>query len=504
MVSCPLSPSAGGTVARGTRAAGPSGVFWVSKRVQHVGLVILVQAGCLAVGLWVQYRYSLSSAESAAVVEAQSDMDAFAVRLATELSDVDLRSAVPGTSEYERVAQWLNGPASAERNAFLVDPDWRVVATGSPTLKTDPARSPTIGAPLSWTPSSDSPRNSTQPMHGTLELPDGVHVAVAHALQKRNGYVVVHEPRAASDAHVAAILESLPAISGLTLLWTCALLSLATYMIVARFHDDAERERGRSLAEALLQKQNLIRTRDAVIFGLAKLADSRDSETGDHLERISVYSTTLASLLRQHPRYADTVTPGFVRLIGISSALHDIGKVGIEDSILLKPAKLTPAERVRIQEHAAIGGECLREIEQRLGSSNFLQMAREIAFAHHERWDGTGYPHGLKAEEIPLAARIVAIVDVYDALSSRRVYKGPHSHEECVAIIRNAAGKQFDPELVKVWLTIEGKFAEIARRYGNDTAERLRTDSKPPTVAGETEYGLEKECLVSSAAGVDE
>ena len=145
-----------------------------------------------------------------------------------------------------------------------------------------------------------------------------------------------------------------------------------------------------------------------------------------------------------------------------------------------------------------MGGECLREIEQRLGSSNFLQMAREIAFAHHERWDGGGYPRGLKGEEIPLAARIVAIVDVYDALSSRRVYKGPRKHEECVAIIRKAAGTQFDPDLVAVWLGLEGKFRDIARRYANVAPPRPQTEPTHMEAAQEAEYGAEKECLVAS------
>jgi response regulator RpfG family c-di-GMP phosphodiesterase len=255
-------------------------------------------------------------------------------------------------------------------------------------------------------------------------------------------------------------------------------------MLLARFHDQAEKERARSLAEGMRQRQDLIRTRDAVVFGLAKLADSRDPETGDHLERISVYSTMLATVLRQHPRYNKQVTPAFVRLIGISSALHDIGKVGVEDEILRKPGALTSGERVRMQAHPLIGGDCLREIEQRLGSSNFLQMAREIALAHHERWDGSGYPHGLRGEEIPLAARIVAIADVYDALSSRRVYKDPRAHDECVEIIRNAAGTQFDPDLVDAWLTIAPKFAEVSQRYCAFEAARSGHTAEEGIVSG--------------------
>ncbi|MCH7812442.1 MAG: HD domain-containing protein, partial [Planctomycetes bacterium] len=159
------------------------------------------------------------------------------------------------------------------------------------------------------------------------------------------------------------------------------------------------------------------------------------------------------------------VTAEFVRLIGISSALHDIGKVGIEDSILRKPGPLTPAQRKRMETHAMIGAECLRGIERRLGGSNFLQMAREITLAHHERWDGTGYPDRLAGEAIPLAARIVAVADVYDALSSVRVYKERHDHQQCLAYITGQAGKQFDPQIVEVWQGIESRFRAIAKRW---------------------------------------
>ena len=159
-------------------------------------------------------------------------------------------------------------------------------------------------------------------------------------------------------------------------------------------------------------------------------------------------------------------------MLGISSVLHDIGKVGLEDTVLLKPGRLTDAERKQMQQHTLVAGDCLKEIELRLGASNFLQTAREIALHHHERWDGTGYPTGLAGEAIPLAARIVSIADVYDALRSKRVYKHSFPHEECVQAIRDGAGTQFDPELVEVFLEIETEFAAIARRFANEVAAK--------------------------------
>lgn len=270
----------------------------------------------------------------------------------------------------------------------------------------------------------------------------------------------------------AALSRLLLAAGGITLFWISALLAPIVYMLLSRFHNMFSREYKRSQDEGIKRAQALVRTRDAVIFGLAKLADSRDPETGAHLERITCYSSLLAAALRRYPKYRDMITPSFARLIEVSTALHDIGKVGIEDAILLKRGPLTDAERAKMQSHSTIGGQCLKKIEQCLGSSNFLHMAREIAFCHHERWDGAGYPAGLSAEEIPLSARIVAVADVYDALSSRRVYKPPLPHEKCVEIIRNEAGKQFDPGLVDAFLKVQSRFRDIARQYSADTFQR--------------------------------
>ena len=194
--------------------------------------------------------------------------------------------------------------------------------------------------------------------------------------------------------------------------------------------------------------------------------------------------------MRQDPRYRGQVTSAFIKLIGISSALHDIGKVGVSDSILLKPGKLGRQEWPKMQLHAAIGGRCIREIESRLGRSNFLQMAREIAFGHHEHWDGTGYPKGLAGEEIPLAARIVAIVDVYDALSTKRIYKEAIPHEKCVDMIREGAGLHFDPYLVQIFLKLEPEFRQIARNFKDireaQSAEAAAAEEAPaiPAAAG--------------------
>jgi len=266
----------------------------------------------------------------------------------------------------------------------------------------------------------------------------------------------------------ARLFAAMPAASALAFVWTIGLQSAIAYFLLARLQGEHLRRQSKSDEQSLHHTRDLLRTRDAVIFGLAKLAESRDPETGHHLERISLYSTRLAAAISRDPKYSRVITPSFVRLIGISSALHDIGKVALEDSVLLKPGELTSSERFKMQLHVEVGAESIREIERRLGTSNFLEMAREIANSHHERWDGAGYPAGLAGEDIPLAARIVAIADVYDALSARRVYKEPFPHSECVEIIRRESGRQFDPELVRIFLDVAPQFEEIARRFEDE------------------------------------
>jgi HD-GYP domain-containing protein (c-di-GMP phosphodiesterase class II) len=260
-------------------------------------------------------------------------------------------------------------------------------------------------------------------------------------------------------------VETAGTIRLLTVIWTSLLLGGSAVLVLAPAGPQRGQEAPLASLDGLRQAHSLIRTRDAVIFGLAKLTESRDTDTGNHLERISLYCRTLAQAMSRDPRFIHRLEPSFVRLIGISSALHDIGKVAIEDAILRKPEPLTEQERKRMQLHTTAGEQCIREIELRLGHSNFLQMAREIAAGHHEHWDSTGYPRGLRGDEIPVAARVVAIADVYDALMSRRAYKEAYEPDQCERIILAEAGKQFDPDIVDVWLSVREKFRDIAQRF---------------------------------------
>ena len=211
------------------------------------------------------------------------------------------------------------------------------------------------------------------------------------------------------------------------------------------------------------------------IHALARLAETRDPETGNHLRRTQEYVRTLAQGLRHHPRFAAALDERTIDTLARSAPLHDIGKVGIPDDILLKPGKLTPEEWVVMKTHAAIGAEAIAQAERDAARPvAFLALAKEIARHHHEKWDGSGYPDGLAGDTIPISARLMALADVYDALISRRVYKDGMSHEAAAEIILAGAGQHFDPDVVAAFTAIQDQFQAIAQRYADADADLAR------------------------------
>jgi len=225
--------------------------------------------------------------------------------------------------------------------------------------------------------------------------------------------------------------------------------------------------------------------KDVTINALALLAEARDLETGYHLQRTQTYLILLMKHLQNHPRFRDGLSQEQQTLIAKAATLHDIGKVGIPDSILLKPARLTPEEYEVMKTHSTIGGNALAHAikkvldahpdEQQLAlnrsSLNFLETARQIALYHHEHWSGGGYPEGLAGEAIPMSARLMALVDVFDALSCKRPYKEPFPMEKTVAIITEERGRQFDPDVVDAFLAVKDSFVEIAKRFEDGVAD---------------------------------
>lgn len=224
----------------------------------------------------------------------------------------------------------------------------------------------------------------------------------------------------------------------------------------------------------------------ATMLALAKLAEQRDNETGRHLERVSLYSTLIAEGLREDGWYRDTIDDTFVRDLYRSAPLHDIGKVGIPDSILLKPGKLTPAEWDVMKTHTEIGADTLRAVMQSKESQSFLRMSFDIAWCHHEHWNGGGYPRRLAGEAIPLSARILALADVYDALTTVRPYKGAWTHAAAIDWIREKAGRQFDPHCVEAFVKRADAADQIRARLADsreDVAQRFERTTSSPSAA---------------------
>lgn len=214
--------------------------------------------------------------------------------------------------------------------------------------------------------------------------------------------------------------------------------------------------------EVVRRGEQVINAQDAMITALCTLAEVRDNETGNHILRTQAYVRVLAQAMREHPAYSAQLDDEMITMISKSAALHDIGKVAIPDAILLKPGRLDAGERAIMQTHCAHGRDAIAVACQNADGSSYLRYAVDIAYSHHERWDGQGYPEGMRGAAIPLAARLMAIADVYDALISKRVYKPAFPHHEVVGIIAAERGQQFDPDMVDAFLRVAGQFEEIA------------------------------------------
>ena len=223
-------------------------------------------------------------------------------------------------------------------------------------------------------------------------------------------------------------------------------------------------ERNKLSQDLMASNQRIRQIRSATILGLAKLAEYRDMDTGAHLERIQEYCRVLGRRLAEHPDYKDYIDDEYLDDLLHSSVLHDIGKVGVPDAILLKPGKLTEEEFEVVKEHTVIGGRAIRVIESQVKGQSFLTLGREVAYHHHERWDGTGYPDGLSGLNIPLSARLIALADVYDALTSNRPYKKAYSHDKSYRIILAGRGTHFDPDVVDAFAAVAEDFRAIMKK----------------------------------------
>lgn len=300
----------------------------------------------------------------------------------------------------------------------------------------------------------------------------GVLAAAGQAL----AIVVAGTAASAYGPSAALLTMGLCAIGG-------SVLTLYAFDRAARALDDARAllfsERQRALAKAASAAEATKHeraARDGLIIRLAKIGARHDTDADGHHDRLSAYSVALARALQG---WFPEIDDEWIERLGTACVLHDIGQAGIDHAILLKPSRLTPVERRQMQRHPLIGADTLLEIRRQFGDDPLVSMGIQIALSHHERWDGQGYPYGLVADQIAPAARIVALADVYDALTSARVYREALPHAEAVDLVKGGAGTQFDPAVVDAFLRIQDKFEQIRRAHApaadeaGDVAERM-------------------------------
>ncbi len=256
--------------------------------------------------------------------------------------------------------------------------------------------------------------------------------------------------------------------------------------LALKAHADFLRDKSDYLElEVAKRTREVMAIQDVTILAMASLAETRDSDTGNHIRRTQFYIKVLAQKLKGNPRFGAMLTDDYINLLFKSAPLHDIGKVGIPDRILLKPGRFTPDEFEIMKTHTSLGKDAIEHAEEQLGMNvEFLSMAKDIALSHQEKWDGSGYPQGTAGDAIPLSARLMAVADVYDALISRRVYKEGMPHEKAVSIIAEGKGTHFDPDMVDAFIEVQEDFRAVAKRYADSDIDMEKKKEQLERLAG--------------------
>jgi response regulator RpfG family c-di-GMP phosphodiesterase len=441
-----------------------------------VATILGLQAVVLAAG-WVltfmQVRHATATAVQDLVL---AENIRVADWFAAELGDGIAGPVEYGSASWDRVQSRVEGlRLPGEGYACLLDGEGRILC--HPDLRREPSMRGEIRGNMSLSLAEGgehlmlgaSPRAQT--VAGRLRFfPGGTHFVATRYVPELGARLVVHQPESGLVAMSSRATLVVGIVAGSAAFSVVALTALATLWVMRRYDNELERINRGLGAEVERRTHENTRARDALIMGLAKLADCRDNETGLHLERISGYSGLLAQHLAGS---VPEIDEGWIERLRVASSMHDIGKVGLPDEILLKPGRLTEDEFLRMQAHTTIGADTLLAIRSRFGDDELLDMSIRVALEHHEKWDGSGYPVRLSGEQIALPARIVALADVYDALTSRRVYKRAFGHAEARRIIVEGRGSHFDPTVVDAFLAVEPDFEGIRDRLhpGDPTDE---------------------------------
>ncbi len=473
-------------------------------RINHKMLLILALASVQAVALtWAVMLFdswlgtSMRDIVRQQVLSENTETAKQMARLIQEMDVQDPRTDLPSWDRLQEVVRDINLPnegfvclVDADGGGVLCHPsfgqhptigskpmmkrDWKGEASASDAHAKTAAASDTVAdqvagdaSGMSNTAMAKKPPMETSAVEpvrggttsGIYDTANGVQIIAATELPGIQAKLLVHQHGRGIDQAVARIMAP---VRPLGLAVSLGLVVVTTMAVIAIVHGYESKlaSINRHLEQLVAQRtRSLMKTRDGLIFGLAKLAESRDTDTGEHLDRIAKYVTILAEQLREDGL---PFTTEDIHDLALASSLHDIGKVGVPDAVLLKPGRLDPEERIIIETHATIGGDCLQALSDQLGEDDFLQVAEEIAYGHHERWDGGGYPFQRAGEQIPLSARIVAVADVYDALRSKRPYKEGMSHEKAKNILVEDSGSHFDPLVIEAFLAAEDRFQAVA------------------------------------------
>ena len=465
----------------------------IKSRFFLVALLVASQVACLGFGVMWATGWLWRNFEAVVYDYVIAEGKAVAHGIALKTAEMRLSDVQPGSADWKRLQEMCeqeviphNGflcMMRRDNGAMLCHPNLR---QDPGLLRLFPGRSLVINstgsAPITEV-ANTAAADSKQVVTGKVELDGDVYVFTGFSFPRINAILGVYQSDMAIDLFIASTIRPVMQVGYILVAFIVGATALITVFLINRY------ENGLKDINAMLERQvqertlSLLRTRDAVTFGLAKLAESRDTDTGQHLERLRSYVTILATeLAKTNPE----INRRYVADLSVASSLHDIGKVGIPDAVLLKKGSLTPAERQAMEMHTELGSECLSAIQKKLGEDDFLELAQQIASAHHEHWDGSGYPHGLQGKNIPLSARIVALADVYDALTSERPYKGPLGHAEVREWIVSRYAQQFDPMVVEAFLEREIDFQRVSERVANEDQQAQEiSDSLEPTSASE-------------------
>ena len=428
--------------------------------------VVAVQALLLAAGWALTFNYlheRVSRGIEELIVRSNAD---FADGVSQALGEVGADLKV-GDAEWERVqtvVESIELPGAGftcvlnEDGYIIAHPDYRSSPTiGNITLVDHPFLQTHDGQELAL-----FQVDAQQAVAGTMTFfGDGLHYVSTQQINDAGYRLMVHQPVGGLTAARSLVTGGLLLTSLLVGLLVVVPTGVLSWMGIQRHHRALRKWNHELEDEVAKRVQQFGKSRDALVLGLAKLADFRDNETGKHLERICQYSVILAEELARSGRHP-LINDAWIDHLRMSASMHDIGKVGVPDRVLLKPGKLTDEEYDVIKQHPTMGADTLMAIRKQFDNEPLVDMSVEVALSHHERWDGKGYPFGLRGDAIPLSARIVSVADVYDALTVARVYKPAMPHEKAAAILEEGRGTQFDPDVVDAFVRVQDKLRAIA------------------------------------------